>query len=244
MDFPKINLHIHSNFSDGENSISQIVKVSLKLGLDYIAITDHFSNSWKAREIPTLNSYKKIALYLECLEECQKFLSESGKNLVLLRGLEVDLTSSLKYVKNLISPKNFNLILFEYLEAPESISYIENLIGYWRNKTKETELPLFGLAHFDPSHFIYGGLDVLIRFLEKYQIHFEFNSSYSEYYSRKNELFFEKLKDSKIPVAIGCDSHSLRTLNDFDEPVEMIKHYGLETNYSLFIKKMKTIEMP
>ena len=56
MNFPKINLHIHSTFSDGRNTIKQIIKRAIQLNLSYICITDHFTNSWKAGVIPTLNN--------------------------------------------------------------------------------------------------------------------------------------------------------------------------------------------
>ena len=56
MSLPKLNLHIHTTYSDGKNSINQIVKTAIKLGLDYICITDHFSNSWKSKIIHTLNN--------------------------------------------------------------------------------------------------------------------------------------------------------------------------------------------
>ncbi|MBQ3311257.1 PHP domain-containing protein [bacterium] len=39
--FDKVNLHIHSNFSDGEISPDSIVKQAEELGLEYISITDH-----------------------------------------------------------------------------------------------------------------------------------------------------------------------------------------------------------
>jgi len=54
MSLPKLNLHIHTTYSDGKNTINQIVKTAIKLGLDYICITDHFSNSWKSKLYPHL----------------------------------------------------------------------------------------------------------------------------------------------------------------------------------------------
>ncbi len=60
MPFPKINLHIHSNYSDGKQTINQIVDKAIKLELDYIAITDHFTNSWKAW-FSTLNNNETIS---------------------------------------------------------------------------------------------------------------------------------------------------------------------------------------
>ena len=77
MIFPKINLHCHSNYSDGKNSIDEIVAKAVKIGLDFLAITDHFTDSWKSGIIPTLNSIEKIENYLEEISICQNYLRES-----------------------------------------------------------------------------------------------------------------------------------------------------------------------
>ncbi len=233
MPFPKINLHIHSNYSDGKQTITQIVEKALELELDYIAITDHFTNSWKAW-VSTLKNSEIIATYLEEISNIQEYLSEHNDQLTLLKGIEVDLASSEQFIKTYLQADEFDLILFEYLQSPESIAFIENLIYYWK-LTYLDKSPILGLAHFDPSYFIMGNLDTLMLFLKKHNIYFEFNSHYPSFYSPKYERFFEKLREYEILVAIGCDSHDLRTLNNIDEPFEMIKYYNLERNFEILI---------
>lgn len=240
---PKINFHIHSNFSDGEASIKQIIRATLKSSLNYIAITDHFSNSWKARIMPTLNTHQKINIYLERISTCQDYLRESNSELTLFKGIEVDISSSDDYIRKLLHPRAFDLILFEYIETPEAIAFVKNLINYWKNKKGGKFLPIFGLAHFNPSFFMQGGLEILMQFLIDYEIYFEFNSSYSDYYSRRYEIFFKMLKDYDIPVAIGCDSHDLRRLSDIEEPLEMIQYYELEKNYMKFVDLIKKAKL-
>jgi DNA polymerase (family 10) len=240
MNFPKINLHIHSNFSDGSNTIKRVVKKSLKLELDYIAITDHFTNSWKASVINTLSSESKINEYLEELSICQNQLKENNCKLKLFKGIEIDLESSESYIKQLIQPQKFDIILFEYLESSEGIVFMKKIIDYWKNAYNLSNYsPIFGLAHFDPSYFIHGALDNLITFLKEYSIYFEFNSRYPNYYSLKNELFFKKLGESQISVAIGSDSHNYRQLDDIEEPLEMLKSYRLEENFIQILKLIK-----
>ena len=39
--YSKINLHIHSNFSDGEEDFNELIKQAKNLEMKYIAITDH-----------------------------------------------------------------------------------------------------------------------------------------------------------------------------------------------------------
>ena len=240
MDFPKLNLHCHSIFSDGRNSIREIVMKSIKKGLDYLAITDHFSDSWKSDLIPTLNTTEKIQEYIAQISDYQKYLKKNNKKLKLYKGIEIDLGCSFNFIKQLIRPNDFDLILFEYLETPEGLAYIRSLIEYWKKSNSiNNNLPLLGLAHFDPSNFIYQGLDQLILFLKKYNIYYEFNSSYYEYFSRRNELFFKKLKEQNISVAIGSDVHDSSGLDDIEEPFEMIKTYNLEKNLELLLTNLK-----
>lgn len=239
MTFPKINLHVHSNFSDGKNSIKQIVQRSLKLGLDFIAITDHYTDSWKAW-FSTLKNSEKLSEYLEEISICQNYLKIHDKKLTLFKGIEIDLASSEQFIKKNIQVDKFDLILFEYLHGLEAIAFVNNIIHYWkRTITQTSKFPILGLAHFDPSYFIHGNLDALIKFLKDNHIYFEFNSSYPRFYSLQNELFFQRLKEEIIPVAIGCDSHRLSNLNDIEEPIEMIKYYNLEKNFQIFLDNLK-----
>ncbi|MFX1591802.1 MAG: PHP domain-containing protein [Promethearchaeota archaeon] len=235
MQFPKLNLHIHTKYSDGKRTIKQIVEKSLKLKFEYIAITDHFTNSWKAW-VSTLNNNERISEYLKELTDCQNYLKSQNKLLTLLKGIEIDLGSTEQFIKMYVKADKFDLILFEYLQSYESIAFVKNIIYYWRNQLSDkNDLPVLGLAHFDPAHFILGNLDTLMNFLKKFNIYFEFNSSYPSFYSPRYERFFEKLKEYEIPVGIGCDSHNLTNLNDIEEPIEMVKYYNLEKNFNILL---------
>jgi len=234
----KINLHIHSEYSDGKQKISSIIKSAINANLEYIAITDHFSNSWKAKIIPTLNSGEKIDNYIAEIETSNAQLKEKNLKLTVLKGIEIDLGSSDAYILSLIKPQSFDLILFEYLETPESIAFLKNIINNWKGTFRGQQLPLLGLAHFDPSFFIYSDLDILFSFLSNFNIFFEFNASYSEYYSAKNGPFFEKVRERSVLVSIGCDTHSISNIGDLEDPFMAIENYGLKKNYFEFITEL------
>jgi histidinol phosphatase-like PHP family hydrolase len=229
-----MNLHIHSKYSDGNNTIEEIVKSAINADLEYIAITDHFSNSWKSKIIPTLNDKEKIENYLDEIETINSQLREINERLVVLKGIEIDLSSSYSYISSLIKPNDFDLILFEYLETPEAISFLKNIINDWSLSYDKTKTPLFGLAHFDPSFFIFSDVEVLLSFLSQFKIYFEFNSSYPQYYSSKYIQFFQTLKEKKIAITIGCDSHSLTNIGDIEDPFTAIENYDLIKNYLAF----------
>jgi histidinol phosphatase-like PHP family hydrolase len=236
--FPKLNLHIHSTYSDGRNSLEQIVNEALRVNLDIICITDHLTDSWKADHIPNLNNLNKIQRYLEEITYLKESIFNQNKSLTLLKGVEIDLSSTEKYIINNISPNAFDLILFEYLETLEGIAFVKKILDHWISK-KKSNFPIIGLAHFDPSFFLIKGLDILLDFLKKYDIVVEFNSSYSQFYSPKYEIFYKKLQESGIKVSIGSDAHHISTLNDVEEPYSMIKFYNLEENLKVLIASLE-----
>jgi DNA polymerase (family 10) len=238
VEFPKINLHIHSTYSDGRNSIEQIVKAALKTDLDYICITDHFTDSWKADHIPNLNSSDKIKRYLEEISHFKEYIFNHNKNLTLLKGVEIDLGSSEKFISSNISPSKFDLILFEYLESFEGIAFVKKILNNWKKKASNS-FPLIGLAHLDPSYFIIRGLDTFIEFLTQYDFIVEFNSSYSQFYSTRYEVFYKKLKEHSIKVSIGCDSHHISSLRDIESAYKMIEFYNLEDNLKSLLDSLE-----
>ena len=244
MIFPKINLHIHSYYSDGKNTIEQIIKKAQKLNYDFIAITDHFSDSWKSNIIKTLDSQEKIQDYLDEIHFYNNYLKKSGSKLRALKGIEIDLGSSFNIVRRLVNPQEFNLILFEYLETYESIAFIQKIIKEWKNNYQLDDYQLiFGLAHFDPSNFLYDDFKILLDFLRKYNIYIEFNSNYPQYYSTKyREIFYDKLIPFRIPVATSSDSHYLSQLDGIDGPLSIIEYYELNNNYKLLLDKLEKIE--
>jgi histidinol phosphatase-like PHP family hydrolase len=234
-----INLHIHSTYSDGKNSIEMIVREAKNSKLRFIAITDHFSSSWKANIIPTLNSEQKMDSYLRELHQFQKKLILENDEMMLLKGIELDTTSSIDYIYKNIRPNSFDIILFEYLNTPGSISSISNLLKTWNKENPSiTAQSIYGLAHLDPLNFLYDDFKMLISFLKQFNVFYEFNSSYPHTYAKKYDRLFEKLKQQEIMISIGADSHELSSIFDIQDPLSMIEHYGLQMNYQLLLNRL------
>ncbi len=73
----KGDLHTHSFWSDGQDSIADMAKAASTLGMEYIALTDH--------SYPSLN-------YNERLKEIEHF-NYSGNNIRVISGLEVSINA-------------------------------------------------------------------------------------------------------------------------------------------------------
>lgn len=77
------DLHCHSNFSDGADTMVAMAQAAKAAGLDYIAITDHASPMGMVRGIKKEN----ISQYLQKIEEARKTVC----GIDILAGAEVDI---------------------------------------------------------------------------------------------------------------------------------------------------------
>lgn len=79
----KGDLHLHSHWSDGVNSIAEIVNAARQRGYQYLAITDHSHSLKVARGL----SVAKLAQQQEEIQSLKKTFSD----IHLLQGIEVDI---------------------------------------------------------------------------------------------------------------------------------------------------------
>lgn len=77
------DLHMHSTWSDGRDSVEAMVDACRRLGYDYVAITDHSPTSAASRNL-SIDGVKRQA------EEIAK-LREQFADIVILHGCEVDI---------------------------------------------------------------------------------------------------------------------------------------------------------
>ena len=77
------DLHMHSSWSDGRDSIMHMVLSSRQLGYEYVAITDHSERSWASRKLLAL----EIPLQREEIETVRSHAS----GIEILHGVEVDI---------------------------------------------------------------------------------------------------------------------------------------------------------
>jgi DNA polymerase (family 10) len=79
------DLHMHSVWSDGRDTIDQMAFASLRLGYEYIAITDHSERSFASRQLAA----KDIARQRADIEKVRS----RARRVEILHGVEVDIMS-------------------------------------------------------------------------------------------------------------------------------------------------------
>jgi DNA polymerase (family 10) len=103
------DLHMHSTWSDGRNTIADMVSASRQLGYEYVAITDHSERAWSSR---TLGA-DEVAKQREEIDA----LRARMRGIEILHGIEVDIMADgrLDFDDDLLA--GFDIVLASLHEA-------------------------------------------------------------------------------------------------------------------------------
>jgi DNA polymerase (family 10) len=103
------DLHMHSTWSDGRNSIADMVSASRQLGYEYVAITDHSERAWSSRTLAA-GEIKKQREEIDALRG-------RVRGIEILHGVEVDIMAdgSLDFEDHLL--EGFDIVLASLHEA-------------------------------------------------------------------------------------------------------------------------------
>ncbi len=226
----KGDLHIHTNWSDGNNSIEEMVEKANQLGYKYISITDHsLVNKGRIEMNP-----QKFLMQLEKISEIQRFYE-----IRIIKGIEVDVNEngSLDYPNEVIKMADLVIgsIHFDYgkgdIKSLELLNQLLNneyvdIIGHPLNK--------IGQKSFLKN------LDKIISVAEKNAKVLEINLSPDRII--ESEFLVKYLGSSNIMFSFGTDSHTRKQmelinisnlwidkinkesiLNTYEDPLKLIK---------------------
>ena len=96
------DLHMHSTYSDGKNTIREMAQACIQRGLQYIAITDH------SRSLGIANGLS-IERLLDQVQEVRQINAELGGKIQILAGSEVDIRAdgSLDFPDEILAQLDF-----------------------------------------------------------------------------------------------------------------------------------------
>ena len=230
----KGDLHVHSTWSDGINSIEEVVKAAEKLGYDYIGITDH-SQSLKVANGVTIKNVEK---------KCKQ-IKKINKNstITVLCGTECDILKdgSLDYPDE-------TLKTFDYVGIG-----IHSLFKMNKNQATQRILTALDnpyvtfLAH--PTCRMIGhreGFDLDLDSLFKKAVETNTFLEINAFPDRLdlNDINIKRAKENGVQFIIGSDSHSIQHLSNMQYGVAtarrgwLEKHHVLNTNSASKIKQI------
>jgi len=207
------DLHVHSNYSDGDASVEQIIKKAKESGLKAIAIVDH-----SIEHRSGLNERKAKRRQ----DEIDKF--SSRYDIEVLSGIEC----GIKADGEIFLPHfKFDLILASIHDFLYADEYYHRIISCLKNNDFDI------LAHLHSSMF--GSLngrdpnkDVeIVDLLVERDIALEINTAHSapptDFVTMLNERC--GVKKIKVKYSVGSDSHSLRRIGDVSWGFNVARKY-------------------
>lgn len=218
----KHNLHVHTTFSDGNFTLSQIIELAKRTDLEILGISDHAYTS----KTTSLSSEEEIEHYLRSIRSQSK--NYSG----LKAGLEIDFRrlSGGMFPKLHFSVINqLDYLLFEYLGTQEGDTSIDELLRIRSN----IQIPI-GLAHTDLQINYAGKESEIAKILSDNNIFLELNHSDRNsregmpYYMHFSRLLLENLVKYKVNVVIGTDLHEEIDINNVQSAMSFITENKLQ----------------
>jgi len=192
----KGDLHVHSKYSDGVETIEEIAIIGKKLGYEYIGITDHSKTSKIAGGLDEDTLKRRN-------EEIDK-INEKIKGIKILKGMEVDILAdgSLDYSDKVL----------------EELDFVIGAIhqGFKKNVTerikKAIENPYVDIIAHPTGRLLSGregyevNIDEIIDFASKFNVVLEINC----YPDRLdlNDINILKAKTKNVKFSLGTDAHN------------------------------------
>lgn len=198
----KGDLHIHSEYSDGSDTIEEIAKYAISLGYKYIGIADHSMSVKYAGGLDIERIYKQI-------EEIDK-LNKKIKKIKILKGAEVDILKNgeLDYPEDVL--KRLDYVIgaihqgFKKNVTERLVDAMDN--PYVKIIAHPTGRLLSGREGYDVD------IDKVFNKAREKNILLEINS----YYDRLdlNEINARKAKEKGIKLVINTDAHNVNMMKD------------------------------
>ncbi|RYD73673.1 MAG: DNA polymerase/3'-5' exonuclease PolX [Sphingobacteriales bacterium] len=198
-------IHCHSNWSDGSHTIEEMANAAIKLGLEYLVISDHSKTAFYAQ-----------GLYEDKLREQHRYIDELNAKLYpfkIFKSIESDILNDgkLDYAPDVlasfdlvIASVHSNLKMTEEKAMMRLLNAIENpyttILGHMTGRL------LLSRPGYPVDH------DRIIDACAAHNVAIELNA-------HPNRLdidwrFIEKALDKNVLISIDPDSHSADTLTD------------------------------
>ncbi|MHA1298068.1 MAG: PHP domain-containing protein [Candidatus Helarchaeota archaeon] len=221
-----IDYHIHSYFSDGDQTIDEIISTAARRNLSAIAITDHCDTSGKFLYIRDTKPPRPLTEYISEIRS-----SAEKSPLKVYLGIEV---TGFSNSETLNYPSAFNLMDFILVETffpqnPYSTKF--DPIKYAIQLKHKLKIPV-GLAHPTITH-----IENNFELIKKHDIFIELNSDkLISNPSEKKQIFdrlLDLLKSSKIKISVGSDAHIIFLIGGVRTIWEFIQENNLESRLIL-----------
>ncbi|MCF8011379.1 MAG: DNA polymerase/3'-5' exonuclease PolX [Clostridiales bacterium] len=228
----KGDLHMHSNWSDGKNSLEELVAKAQEKGYSYVAVTDHSQSLKIARGMPVEKLQKQIE-YIE-------YLNNKFKELTILSGIEVDILSdgSLDYPDDVLSRLDIVVASVHTAFKQDREKMTARIISAIKNPHVDIIGHLTGriLGYRDAYQV---DVDKVIEAAAEYNTALEINAS-PDRMDLSEDNAYRAVKHG-VMLSIGTDAHDLRRLGEIDYGISVARRAWLGPEH--FLNTMDASEL-
>jgi DNA polymerase (family 10) len=216
----KGDTHIHSHYSDGTNSILEIVSVAEKMGYEWIIICDHSKSLKVANGLEEKDLYKKI-------EEIEK-INKTSK-VKIFCGAEVDILSDgeLDYSDDILSKIDFVIAAIHtgFKQSEEQIT--QRIIRAMENKYVHSISHPTGRILLKRDEYKVD-ISKIVEYAKKCDVLLEINA-YPERLDL-NDINVKYAKENGVKFSIGTDAHNVSHMNYMVYGINVARRGWLEEN--------------
>lgn len=216
-------LHEHTVWSDGGNTVREMAEAALARGYEYLAITDH------SPLVGVANGLNRDRL-LQQIDEVNSLRAEfAARGLQLLTGQEVDILADggldmdddvLAQLDIVVASVHMRYKLDEAAMTARMVRALENpytrILGHPTGRL---------LGRREPYAV---DMDAIVEAAAKHNKALEINST-PDRMDLKDE-HVKKAKAAGVKISINCDAHSTSGLGDFHWGLSMARRAGLEAD--------------
>lgn len=217
----KGDLHIHTNFSDGLNTIEEIVEAARKHAYEYIAITDHSQSLYIAGGL----NEKRLLEQIEMIDKINKKLDD----LVVLKGIEVDIKAdgTLDFPDKILQKLDIVIAAIHTGLKQEKSQIMKRMAKAMQNPYVDI------IAH--PTGRIIGyrepyavDMQEIINIAAQTNTILEINASPER--MDLNDIYVKSANEKGVLLSIGTDTHQLSSLDNMIYGVSIARRGWLEKN--------------
>jgi DNA polymerase (family 10) len=226
------DLHVHTDASDGVNTLREMAHAARALGYEYLAITDHSQHVTVARGLDA----KRLARQIKAIDK----LNAQIEGIRLLKGIEVDILAdgSLDLPDAILADLDFTVCAIHYKFDLKEVEQTERVLRAMDN-------PYFNIfAH--PTGRLLGeraayGIDLerLLRAAKERGCFIELNAHPTRL--DIDDHACRLAKDIGVKVSLGTDAHSLDGLQFMKYGVGQARRGWLEPKDVLNTRPLKEL---
>ncbi|MBI5643187.1 MAG: DNA polymerase/3'-5' exonuclease PolX [Deltaproteobacteria bacterium] len=232
----KGDLHVHTKESDGGYTLEAMAEAAMKMGYEYISVTDHSKAVGIARGLDE----GRILAQIEAVDEFNKNLKKKGEKFRVLKGTEVDIRGdgTLDHPDRVLTKLDCVVASVHSgfkMTQGEMTARIIKAIGTGRINILAH--PTGRLIGERPPYDV--DMNAVMDEAKKYNVALELNS-YPERLDL-NDIHCRLAKDKGVRIAVSTDAHSIHHLNNIIYGVHTARRGWLEREDIINTRPLKEL---